>query len=98
MKFCISIDLSITSFSEKFLPAVKMGSCSNNQISSLSLFLLTNFDSSCLYVSNRQALINSLTINPEYLKTEVSNSDTVFDYRDWQIPLGRKFRSLKLFA
>ena len=61
-------------------------------------FLLTNFDCSCLYVSNRQALINSLTINPEYLKTEVSNSDTVFDYRDWQIPLGRKFRSLKLWS
>ena len=61
-------------------------------------FFLTNFDCSCLYVSDRQALINSLTINPEYLKTEVSNSDTVFDYRDWQIPLGRKFRSLKLWS
>ena len=61
-------------------------------------FFLTNFDCSCLYVSDRQALINSLTINPEYLKTEVSNSDAVFDYRDWQIPLGRKFRSLKLWS
>ena len=28
----------------------------------------------------------------------MSNSDTVFDYRDWQIPLGRKFRSLKLWS
>ena len=61
-------------------------------------FLLTNFDCSCLYVSDRKALIKSLTINPEYLKTEVSKSETVFDFRDWQIPLGRRFRSLKLWS
>ena len=36
--------------------------------------------------------------NPEYLKTEVSDSDTVFDYRDWQVPLGRRFRALKLWS
>ena len=61
-------------------------------------FLLTNFDCSCLFVSDREALIKSLTINPEYLKTEVSDSDTVFDYRDWQVPLGRRFRALKLWS
>ena len=61
-------------------------------------FLLTNFDCSCLYVSDRKSLINSLTINPEYLKTDVSESDAVFDYRDWQVPLGRRFRSLKLWS
>ena len=61
-------------------------------------FLLTNFDCSCLYVSDRKALIKSLTINPEYLKTEASQSDTVFDYRDWQVPLGRRFRALKLWS
>ena len=61
-------------------------------------FLLTNFDCSCLYVSDRKALIKSLTINPEYLKTEVSKPETVFDFRDWQIPLGRRFRSLKLWS
>ena len=58
----------------------------------------TNFDCSCLYVSDRETLIKSLTINPEYLKTEVSDSDTVFDYRDWQVPLGRRFRALKLWS
>ncbi|MFL3026876.1 MAG: aminotransferase class V-fold PLP-dependent enzyme [Candidatus Neomarinimicrobiota bacterium] len=61
-------------------------------------FLLTNFDCSCLYVSDKEALIKSLTINPEYLKTEVSDLDTVFDYRDWQVPLGRRFRALKLWS
>jgi len=61
-------------------------------------FLLTNFDCSCFYVSDRDALIDSLSITPEYLKTKESKSNSVFDYRDWQIPLGRRFRSLKLWS
>ena len=61
-------------------------------------FLLTNFDCSCFYVSDRDALINSLSITPEYLKNKASESNSVFDYRDWQIPLGRRFRSLKLWS
>ena len=60
-------------------------------------FLLTNFDCSCFYVSDRDALIESLSITPEYLKNKASESNSVFDYRDWQIPLGRRFRSLKLW-
>ena len=60
--------------------------------------MLTNFDCSCFYVSNRDALIDSLSITPEYLKTKESKSNSVFDYRDWQIPLGRRFRSLKLWS
>ena len=60
-------------------------------------FLLTNFDCSCFYVSDRDALIDSLSIMPEYLKNKASESNSVFDYRDWQIPLGRRFRSLKLW-
>ena len=61
-------------------------------------FLLTNFDCSCFYVSDKDALIDSLSITPEYLKTKASESNSVFDYRDWQIPLGRRFRSLKLWC
>ena len=61
-------------------------------------FLLTNFDCSCFYVSDKDALIDSLSITPEYLKTKASESNSVFDYRDWQIPLGRRFRSLKLWS
>ena len=61
-------------------------------------FLLTNFDCSCFYVSDRDALIDSLSIMPEYLKNKASESNSVFDYRDWQIPLGRRFRSLKLWS
>jgi len=34
---------------------------------------------------------------PSYLRNEFSESGLVTDYRDWQIPLGRRFRSLKIW-
>ena len=34
---------------------------------------------------------------PEYLKNQATQSGQVIDYRDWQIPLGRRFRALKLW-
>ena len=59
--------------------------------------MLTNFDCSCLWVADRQALVRSLTIQREYLGDPVSDSEEVIDYRDWQVPLGRRFRALKLW-
>ncbi|KAK4625843.1 Phenylacetaldehyde synthase [Fulvia fulva] len=60
-------------------------------------WLLTNFDASCLYVQNRNSLTSALGITPHYLKNEFSESGLVTDYRDWQIPLGRRFRALKIW-
>lgn len=60
-------------------------------------WMFTNFDCDCFFVADRQALIESLSILPEYLRNQASESGEVFDYRDWQIPLGRRFRSLKLW-
>jgi aromatic-L-amino-acid decarboxylase len=60
-------------------------------------WLLTNFDASCLYVKKRKDLIDALSILPSYLRNEFSESGLVTDYRDWQIPLGRRFRSLKIW-
>jgi aromatic-L-amino-acid decarboxylase len=60
-------------------------------------WLLTNFDASCLYVRKRKDLIDALSITPSYLRNEFSESGLVTDYRDWQIPLGRRFRSLKIW-
>ena len=60
-------------------------------------WMLTNFDCDCFYVRDRTLLINALTILPEYLKNAATESGAVIDYRDWQIQLGRKFRSLKLW-
>jgi len=60
-------------------------------------WLLTNFDCDCFYVADRAALIRSLSVLPEYLRNRATESGAVIDYRDWQIPLGRRFRALKLW-
>ncbi|XP_011024499.1 PREDICTED: tyrosine decarboxylase 1-like isoform X1 [Populus euphratica] len=60
-------------------------------------WFLTNFDCSALWVKDRNALIQSLSTNPEFLKNKASQAKMVVDYKDWQIPLGRRFRSLKLW-
>src|SRR5215467_10190133 len=56
-----------------------------------------NFDCSCFWVADRKALIQTLSILPEYLRNQASESGAVIDYRDWHIQLGRRFRSLKLW-
>jgi len=60
-------------------------------------WMFTNFDCNCFYVADRKALIDTLSILPEYLRNTATESGSVFDYRDWHIPLGRRFRSLKLW-
>ena len=60
-------------------------------------WMFTNFDCDCFYVADRAALIHTLSILPEYLRNQATESGAVFDYRDWHIQLGRRFRSLKLW-
>ncbi len=60
-------------------------------------WMLTNFDCDCFFVADRAVLIKTLGVLPEYLKNKATESGAVFDYRDWQIPLGRRFRALKLW-
>jgi aromatic-L-amino-acid decarboxylase len=60
-------------------------------------WMFTNFDCNCFYVADRKALIKTLSILPEYLRNQATESGAVLDYRDWQIPLGRRFRALKLW-
>lgn len=60
-------------------------------------WMFTNFDCDCFFVADRAALIQTLSILPEYLRNRASESGAVIDYRDWQIPLGRRFRALKLW-
>ncbi len=60
-------------------------------------WMFTNFDCSCFFVADRSALIRALSILPEYLRNQATESGAVIDYRDWQIPLGRRFRALKLW-
>ncbi|UCC76357.1 MAG: aminotransferase class V-fold PLP-dependent enzyme [Anaerolineales bacterium] len=60
-------------------------------------WMFTNFDCDCFYVADRAALIKALSVLPEYLRNKATESGAVIDYRDWQVPLGRRFRSLKLW-
>ena len=60
-------------------------------------WLLTNFDCSCLYVADRTELVRTLGVQLEVLRNEPTQTGGVIDYRDWQIPLGRRFRALKLW-
>jgi len=60
-------------------------------------WLATNFDCSIFWVADRRPLIDTLTIVPPYLRNARSDSGEVIDYRDWHVPLGRRFRALKLW-
>ncbi|MDY7227442.1 pyridoxal-dependent decarboxylase [Hyalangium rubrum] len=60
-------------------------------------WLLTNFDCNAFYTRDRSALLDALSVTPEYLRNAASASGAVIDYRDWQVPLGRRFRALKLW-
>jgi aromatic-L-amino-acid/L-tryptophan decarboxylase len=60
-------------------------------------WMFTNFDCNVFYVADRNHLIQTLSILPEYLRNQATESGSVIDYRDWQIPLGRRFRALKLW-
>ncbi len=60
-------------------------------------WMFTNFDCDCFYVADREVLIRTLSVLPEYLRNRATESGAVIDYRDWHIPLGRRFRSLKLW-
>jgi aromatic-L-amino-acid decarboxylase len=58
-------------------------------------WLFTNFDCSAYFVRDASALVRTFEILPEYLRT--TEAGRVIDYRDWGIPLGRRFRALKLW-
>jgi aromatic-L-amino-acid/L-tryptophan decarboxylase len=61
-------------------------------------WLLTNFDCDAFWVADPDALVGALSVLPEFLRNAATESGAVIDYRDWQVPLGRRFRALKLWA
>lgn len=56
-----------------------------------------NFDCDLYWTADRTALLGALSILPEYLRSAAAEVGAAIDYRDWQIPLGRRFRALKLW-
>lgn len=60
-------------------------------------WLLVNFDCSAMWVKKRADLTGAFKLDPLYLKHSHQDSGLITDYRHWQLPLGRRFRSLKLW-
>ena len=60
-------------------------------------WMLVNFDCDAFWVRDRATLVRALSVLPEYLRNHATESGAVIDYRDWQVPLGRRFRALKLW-
>lgn len=58
-------------------------------------WLLTNFDCAAHYVRDPDALIRTFAIDAAFLQSR--EGAQVIDYRDWGVPLGRRFRALKLW-
>ncbi|MDP4290956.1 MAG: pyridoxal-dependent decarboxylase [Bacteroidota bacterium] len=58
-------------------------------------WMFTNFDCSAFFVKDKEPLLRTFEILPEYLRT--STRGKVNDYRDWGVQLGRRFRALKLW-
>jgi len=59
-------------------------------------WMFTNFDCTAFFIKDPELLIKTFEILPEYLKTRTRG--LVNDYRDWGVPLGRRFRALKLWS
>jgi len=59
-------------------------------------WMFTNFDCTAYFVKDAGLLIKTFEMLPEYLKTRTRGK--VNDYRDWGVPLGRRFRALKLWS
>lgn len=58
-------------------------------------WMLVNFDCSAMWLKDPTWLVNAFNVDPLYLKHEMQGA--VPDYRHWQIPLGRRFRALKIW-
>jgi aromatic-L-amino-acid/L-tryptophan decarboxylase len=60
-------------------------------------WLMVNFDCTAFWIAERREFVDTFSIVPAYLRNDASASGDVIDYRDWQVPLGRRFRALKLW-
>lgn len=58
-------------------------------------WMLVNFDCSAMWLKDPNWLVDAFNVDPLYLKHEQQGAAP--DYRHWQIPLGRRFRALKLW-
>uniref|UniRef100_A0A8C2Z0B8 Histidine decarboxylase n=1 Tax=Cyclopterus lumpus TaxID=8103 RepID=A0A8C2Z0B8_CYCLU len=60
-----------------------------------SKWMMVHFDCTAFWVKDKYKLQQTFTVDPVYLRHE--NSQAATDFMNWQIPLSRRFRSLKLW-
>lgn len=58
-------------------------------------WLGANFDCSIQFLKDPTDQVKTLALRPSYLETE--GEDEIVNYSEWTIPLGRRFRALKLW-
>jgi aromatic-L-amino-acid decarboxylase len=58
-------------------------------------WLGAQFDCSAHFLRDPESLVRTLAIHPEFLRTH--GADGIVDYSEWSIPLGRRFRALKIW-
>ncbi len=58
-------------------------------------WLGAQFDCSVHFIRDPDSLVRTLAIRPDYLKTH--GHDGIINYSEWSVPLGRRFRALKLW-
>ncbi|XP_075150252.1 alpha methyl dopa-resistant [Haematobia irritans] len=63
----------------------------------LHKFLMVNFDCTAMWLRDANKLVDSFNVDPIYLKHKFEGESKIPDFRHWQIPLGRRFRALKVW-
>ncbi|XP_064409322.1 aromatic-L-amino-acid decarboxylase-like isoform X2 [Latimeria chalumnae] len=63
----------------------------------LHKWLLVNFDCSVMWVKKKTDLTHAYRTNPVYLQHDYEDFELITDFRHWEIPMGRRFRSLKIW-
>ncbi|KAL5281294.1 amd family protein [Megaselia abdita] len=63
----------------------------------LHKFLMVNFDCAAMWIRDANLVIDSFNVDRIYLKHQYEGLSKIPDFRHWQIPLGRRFRALKVW-
>ncbi|XP_023323819.1 aromatic-L-amino-acid decarboxylase isoform X2 [Eurytemora carolleeae] len=58
-------------------------------------WMLVNFDCSAMWIKDSRKIVDAFNVDPLYLQHR--HQGEIPDYRHWHIPLGRRFRSLKIW-
>jgi aromatic-L-amino-acid decarboxylase len=79
----------------EFRPLIQGAERADSFVFNPHKWLATNFDCAAHFIRDPEALIRTLGLRPPYLETQ--GQDTIVNYNEWSIPLGRRFRALKLW-